>query len=468
MISNRIECKKILPNSNFVGQKPFVANWFFEKLTLFKVCGDIKDTELMNSEENLTTINPDFSELLGIIFRNFGLIICGWSAKYDIALRDLIRNSYSSNTSYDNYWIDKYELNDESKKLATDLGFKQIIMDGNDFFCQLEESVKRISTEPFENNKDEQMHIKQNSQTNIIISDVKVIVNHDATEHVNAEYQISFNYICPNGERLLEYLDVDFRTESRISLQKDLIKFKRVDKGNILLYPGYYYYGYGGSVSQRVKFMTKNRIRVFFPRWLKIEQSGTLKLVLTTNCQLVNSSKSGLYRLSIKANDAGEEKFSEPYEIRDTIHFVRNNPIIFTNNNICMCDEMEIRLVNNKIRLVNDIDTITIAFPIGFTIPENIDNNSISVSKHNFLQCLLKRIGFRNISKWYKIKIKPTVNGNLLTITLPMTIKECEKFDIRFDKSSGIKNPQTSCYYTIQVKTSAQNWYAVSPPFPIS
>lgn len=460
---------RIIDKNSFIDQKPFIADWPNRNLSLIKICGDYLDTELKNTSQELSNFDSSVDSLLTDIFDNFGVIICGWSAKYDSRLREIIKQSYTNNKAYTNYWIDKYEFKEESKELLDSLDFKPIVQDGNDFFKQLWKSYERLKSEKFSSTDNAQVSYDDYEQKipKIFISELNVTVNHNATLQSGAEYAIAFNYVCKSKNKYLKLIEIDFQHGRKKSLLKNLRFFKRVVADNIILYPGSYY-GYGVQHAQNIEYINNNKIRIFFQNRFKIEQSGKLCLVFNSNCRLINTSKSGLYHLSIAVNNAEDKLKSQPYEIRDTIHFIRNNPIIFMNNKLGMSDDIEIRLVNNKIKLVNDIDTITIAFPIGFTIPENIDNNTISVSKHNFLQCLLKRIGFRNISKWYKIKIKPTVNGNLLTITLPMTIKECEKFDIRFDKSSGIKNPQTSCYYTIQVKTSAQNWYAASPPFPIS
>ena len=57
---------------------------------VFKVHGDYLDTLIRNTPAELDQYPPGFNRLLNQIFDEFGLIVCGWSAKWDGALREAI------------------------------------------------------------------------------------------------------------------------------------------------------------------------------------------------------------------------------------------------------------------------------------------------------------------------------------------------------------------------------------------
>ena len=60
---------------------------------LFKVHGDYLDTRIRNTPQELATYPAEFDALLDRIFDEFGLVICGWSADWDEALRNAILRS---------------------------------------------------------------------------------------------------------------------------------------------------------------------------------------------------------------------------------------------------------------------------------------------------------------------------------------------------------------------------------------
>jgi hypothetical protein len=54
---------------------------------VFKVHGDYLDTRIRNTPEELEAYPAEFDTLLDRIFDEFGLVVCGWSADWDEALR---------------------------------------------------------------------------------------------------------------------------------------------------------------------------------------------------------------------------------------------------------------------------------------------------------------------------------------------------------------------------------------------
>ncbi len=58
------------------------------------------------------------------MLEEFGLIICGWSAEYDTALRNALYRR--KNRRFSTYWTVKDKLNDEATKLSNHLKAEQI------------------------------------------------------------------------------------------------------------------------------------------------------------------------------------------------------------------------------------------------------------------------------------------------------------------------------------------------------
>jgi SIR2-like domain len=63
--------------------------------TVIKVHGDYLDTRIKNSPSELECYDERMDRLLDRVLDDFGLIVCGWSAQYDTALRTAIRRAPS-------------------------------------------------------------------------------------------------------------------------------------------------------------------------------------------------------------------------------------------------------------------------------------------------------------------------------------------------------------------------------------
>jgi hypothetical protein len=61
--------------------------------TVVKVHGDYLDARIKNTPAELASYDPRMDALLDEIFSDYGLIICGWSADYDLALREAFQRS---------------------------------------------------------------------------------------------------------------------------------------------------------------------------------------------------------------------------------------------------------------------------------------------------------------------------------------------------------------------------------------
>lgn len=86
------------------GARPIVHS----ECTVLKVHGDYLDTRLKNTPAELEEYAPEMDRNLDRIFDEFGLIVCGWSAEYDVALRAALERCRSRR--YRTYWTDITEL----------------------------------------------------------------------------------------------------------------------------------------------------------------------------------------------------------------------------------------------------------------------------------------------------------------------------------------------------------------------
>jgi hypothetical protein len=114
--------------------------------TVLKIHGDYRDTRFKNITNELQSYSEPLSKLLRRIFDEYGVIISGWSAEWDTALRDTIKSVKSRRYSW--YW---HSLNNTINEKAKDLiSFRdaKIIIDSNgadSFFKILSDNVESIS-----------------------------------------------------------------------------------------------------------------------------------------------------------------------------------------------------------------------------------------------------------------------------------------------------------------------------------
>ena len=99
-----------------------------------KVHGDYLDTRIRNTPAELDSYSPDFDQLLDRIFDEFGLIVCGWSAEWDGALRKAICRAPSRRFS--TYWAARGQLGDEAQRLISHRRAQVIPIEDADSFLQ--------------------------------------------------------------------------------------------------------------------------------------------------------------------------------------------------------------------------------------------------------------------------------------------------------------------------------------------
>ena len=111
---------------------------------VLKIHGDYLDTRIRNTPAELEEYPEEFKELLAQIFDEFGLVVCGWSAAWDTALRNALYLAPSRR--FTTYWA-AYEgqAGAEAQHLSVHRQAQVIPISAADtFFHSLRESVESL------------------------------------------------------------------------------------------------------------------------------------------------------------------------------------------------------------------------------------------------------------------------------------------------------------------------------------
>jgi hypothetical protein len=112
--------------------------------TIIKIHGDYLDSRIKNTKEELNSYDPALCGLLDRVFDEYGLIVCGWSADWDTALRAAMERCSSRRFSI--FWSARGELSPTAKALATLRAAETLqIRDADQLFDQLKEKVQTLS-----------------------------------------------------------------------------------------------------------------------------------------------------------------------------------------------------------------------------------------------------------------------------------------------------------------------------------
>ncbi len=110
---------------------------------VFKVHGDYLDIRIRNTSAELATYPCQFNQLLDRIIDEFGLIVCGWSADWDGALRTAILRAPSRR--FTTYWAARGEPNHKAQHLIQHRAAQVIpIADADTFFQDVQEYVQSL------------------------------------------------------------------------------------------------------------------------------------------------------------------------------------------------------------------------------------------------------------------------------------------------------------------------------------
>ncbi len=110
---------------------------------VFKLHGDYLDTRIRNTPAELDQYPPEFDRLLGRVFDEFGLVVCGWSAEWDGALRNALYRAPSRR--FTTYWAAQGKPGDQAQRLIDHRRAQVItIEDADTFFQTIQQSVQSI------------------------------------------------------------------------------------------------------------------------------------------------------------------------------------------------------------------------------------------------------------------------------------------------------------------------------------
>ena len=111
--------------------------------TVIKVHGDYLDTRMLNTPAELADYPAEIDALLDRVFDDYGLIVCGWSAEWDVALRAAI--SRAPARRYSTYWASRGEPGAAAADLIARRAGQLIpIADADGFFVEVAEQVQSL------------------------------------------------------------------------------------------------------------------------------------------------------------------------------------------------------------------------------------------------------------------------------------------------------------------------------------
>lgn len=123
------------------GALPLVHSQF----TLIKINGDYLDCRFLNTKLELEKYPDKLNNYLLRIASEYGIISCGWSGVWDIALRNTLKQV--DNFRFCSYWTYVNKCEDELQELATFRKGRILeIKDANNFFSEILEKVDALES----------------------------------------------------------------------------------------------------------------------------------------------------------------------------------------------------------------------------------------------------------------------------------------------------------------------------------
>jgi hypothetical protein len=115
-----------------------------QRCCIVKLHGDYLDTRIKNSPAELAAYDPRVDAILDRVLDEFGLLVCGWSGQWDIALRAAIERCKSRRFS--TYWACRGQPSAElSRLIELRAGTLLCIGDADSLFQELSERVAALA-----------------------------------------------------------------------------------------------------------------------------------------------------------------------------------------------------------------------------------------------------------------------------------------------------------------------------------
>ncbi len=110
---------------------------------VLKIHGDYLDTRIRNTPDELDEYPEEINRFLDRVFDEFGLVVCGWSAKWDGALLDAICRTPARR--FTTFWAADREPSDEAQRLIENRRAEVIpIEDADSFLQKVQHKVEAI------------------------------------------------------------------------------------------------------------------------------------------------------------------------------------------------------------------------------------------------------------------------------------------------------------------------------------
>ncbi|GAA0270045.1 hypothetical protein LNAOJCKE_5660 [Methylorubrum aminovorans] len=132
-----VEPTFIKSDDDLAGAVPLIHS----RCNIIKIHGDYLDTRIRNTEEELQGYSVAMNQLLDRVLDDHGLIVCGWSADWDHALRAVIERI--QNRRYPLFWASRGVPSQVAQDLITHRrGVTVSIADADSFFERLQQKVE--------------------------------------------------------------------------------------------------------------------------------------------------------------------------------------------------------------------------------------------------------------------------------------------------------------------------------------
>lgn len=132
----------IASDDQFRGAVPYVH----EQCVLVKLHGDYRDARIKNTADELSKYSRSANRFLARVLDEFGFVVCGWSGKYDDALRAAILRCPSRRYSW--FWLTRHQPEEDSLQIVENRRAEVVNIDSADSaFARLDDLVQSLQDE---------------------------------------------------------------------------------------------------------------------------------------------------------------------------------------------------------------------------------------------------------------------------------------------------------------------------------
>jgi SIR2-like domain len=105
--------------------------------------GDYKSPGVLNTQDELGTYDPAVDAKLDQVFGEYGLVVIGWSAEWDLALRSALERAPARR--FATYWVEPGQPKEHARRLIASRGAAVAPATADDFLGKLADSVESLT-----------------------------------------------------------------------------------------------------------------------------------------------------------------------------------------------------------------------------------------------------------------------------------------------------------------------------------